>query len=196
LDDYTAAIRSLGTVDTRGVESFRYSAIEWATGSPTAARVGEVWTSLSAGGMAAEAMQVTKAVVASSPEMPPSVFFGQRRIDPVFSTKVGVPEYLAGRRISDVANDLRAGVLSPDQLPISAFVYDSGQLISINNRTLAALSEAGMRPSIINIVSPTRNQLLRLTEAPIINSPIPGPLIPVTPSQRDLDIMYIIATRW
>ena len=114
------------------------------------------------------------------------VFFGQKRIGPMFSTGDGVPDYLAGRPISDVAADLRAGILTPDQLSINVFKNDAGELITINNRTLGALSEAGMKPTIVNITLPTQNQLLRLTETPLIDSPIPGPKIPVTPSQVDL----------
>lgn len=91
-----------------------------------------------------------------------SVLFGQRRIDPTFSMKRGVPDYLAGRPISDVAADLRAGILHPDQLPINVFQNEAGQLIAINNRTLGALSEAGMKPTLLNLASPTRNQLLHL----------------------------------
>jgi RHS repeat-associated protein len=126
------------------------------------------------------------------PSRPPEVLFGQRRIDPNFSTKEGVPSYLSGRPISDVAADLRSGVLSPNQLPVQAYKNEAGQTISLNSRTLGALSEAGMRPTIINMTTPSRSQLLRLNQKPIINSPIPGPKIPVTPSQSDPTVMRVI----
>ena len=78
------------------------------------------------------------------------MLFGQRRIGPEFSTDDGVPSYLSGRLISDVAADLRSGVLTADQLPINAFTGANGELITINNRTLGALSEAGLQPTRIN----------------------------------------------
>ena len=121
-----------------------------------------------------------------------SVLFGQRRIGPAFSTSEGVPSYLSGRQISDVAADLRSGILSADQLPINAFRGSHGELITINNRTLAALSEASLKPTRINIVTATRNELLRLTERPIINSPIPGPSIPVTRTISDPTVLRVI----
>jgi RHS repeat-associated protein len=120
------------------------------------------------------------------------VLFGQRRLGESFSRQPGVPDYLYGRLVSDVAADLRAGILSPDQLPINAFVHSSGELVSINTRTLAALSEAGMQPTIINIVTPKLSVLSRLSETPIIDSPLPGPSIPVTPSMTDLTVIRVI----
>jgi RHS repeat-associated protein len=120
------------------------------------------------------------------------VLFGQRRVGLRFSTKKGVPSYLAGRLLSDVAADLRAGKLTADHFPIDAFRGKNGELISVNSRTLAALSDAGLRPTRINIVEPTRNELLRLTEKSIINSPLPSRSVPVTPSMIDLTVTRII----
>ena len=45
-----------------------------------------------------------------------------------------------------MAADLRAGKLTPDQLPIEAFRLPDGRLVSANTRSLAALSEAGLGP--------------------------------------------------
>ncbi|PYU28454.1 MAG: hypothetical protein DMG32_02695 [Acidobacteria bacterium] len=124
-----------------------------------------------------------------------SVLFGQRRISPNFSSEEGVPEYLRGRPISDVAADLRAGRLSPNDIPIKAFTTESGELVSINNRSLGALSEAGLKPTNVEVVQPTLDELRRLTQSPIIpNAPLPGPRIPVTPSQTNLEILRIIET--
>ena len=81
--------------------------------------------------------------------------FGQKRVSPTFGTE-GRPPYLAGRSISDVAADLRAGRLTPDQLPIEAFRLPDGRLVSSNTRSLAALSEAGLSPTNDNHTADTR----------------------------------------
>jgi hypothetical protein len=121
-----------------------------------------------------------------------NVVFGQRRVNERFSPRIdgaGPPEYLADRRIADVAADLRAGRLHPDQLPIQAFEYD-GQLVSANSRSLAALSEAGLKPTIVQIIEPTDDLLLRLQEVPLRHtSPLPGPTTYVTPSRSNLSII-------
>jgi len=65
------------------------------------------------------------------------VLFGQRRLSETFGAD-GRPSYLAGRTINDVANDLARGVLSPDQLPITAFEYGNGQLVSANTRSIGS----------------------------------------------------------
>jgi hypothetical protein len=119
------------------------------------------------------------------------VLFGQKRVGPTFGVE-GRPDYLAGREISAVANDLKTGVLHPDQLPIDAFYYD-GQWVSANTRSLSALSEAGLQPTQVNIIQPSRQLLLRLRETPLLpDAPLPGPRVPVTPSQSDLTILRVI----
>jgi hypothetical protein len=119
------------------------------------------------------------------------VLFGQKRVGPTFGVE-GRPDYLAGRSIRDVANDLRSGVLHPDQLPIDAFRVGDN-LVSANTRSLSALSEAGLSPTVINEIQPTSALLRRLRESPIIpNAPLPGPRVPVTPSQSNLDVLRII----
>ncbi len=122
----------------------------------------------------------------------PQVMFGQRRVGPAFGTGSGRPDYISGRLVSDVAADLRNGVLHPDQFPVEAF-YFNGSLVSINTRTLAALSEAGLVPTKINIVEPSRNVLRRLQERPLIpDAALPGSRVPVTPSQTNLTILRTI----
>jgi RHS repeat-associated protein len=111
------------------------------------------------------------------------VLFGQRRIGPAFSS---------GRSVSDVAEWLRSGALTADNLPIQAFRGASGELITINNRSLAALSEARLLPTNLTIVNPTRAELRRLTERLIIDSPLPGPMVPVTESIKLFDVMRVI----
>ncbi len=119
------------------------------------------------------------------------VLFGQVRIGANFSRKKGVPSYLSGRSILEVAEDLKSGVLHPDQLPINAFEYE-GKLVTINNRTLGTLSLAGKKPTIINVTAPTNDEFERLFGFTIINSSLPGPRIPVTPSMKDHFILYEI----
>lgn len=91
--------------------------------------------------------------------------------------------------------------LSPDDLPITAFRHpDTGVLVSANTRTRATLAKAGLEPTNVDIVDlnalsrSERSKLLRrLRETPIINNaPLPGPRVPVTPSQRNLTVLEII----
>jgi YD repeat-containing protein len=131
----------------------------------------------------------SRAAEGATPEI--KVLFGQKRVGPTFGVE-GRPDYLAGRTITDVAVDLRSGVLHPDQLPIDAFRYGD-DLVSANTRSLSALSEAGLRPTVINEIQPTNALLRRLRETPIVsNAPLPGPRVPVTPSQSNLDVLRII----
>jgi hypothetical protein len=126
------------------------------------------------------------------PEASEEALFGQRRVGPTFGRK-GRPSHLAGRSISDVADDLRRGKLSPDDLPIDAFKLPDGRLVSANTRSLAALSEAGLNPTRIRLIEPTQDLLDRLDEIPIIpHAPLPGRRVPVTPSQSDLEILRVI----
>lgn len=107
------------------------------------------------------------------------VLFGQRRIGARFSEE----GLFHGRTITSVARDIKAGRLSPDDIPIEAFVGPTGELITVNNRSLAALSLAGRHPTNVTIVEPTRALLRRLQEPPVLDiAPIPGPRVVVTGS--------------
>jgi hypothetical protein len=118
--------------------------------------------------------------------------FGQKRIGPTFGVDKRPPE-LAGRTIAEVANDLIAGKLSPDKLPIEAFRLPDGRLVTANNRSLAALALAGKKPTIVKIIKPTQDLLDRLKETPVIpNAPLPGARIPVTPTKDDLTVLRVI----
>jgi hypothetical protein len=108
------------------------------------------------------------------------------RVDPVPAA------FSSGRSVSEVADWLRSGVLTADNLPIQAFRGASGELITINNRSLAALSEAGLLPTNVAIVNPTRAESRRLTERLIIDSPLPSPMVPVTESIKHLDLFDIM----
>jgi hypothetical protein len=121
-----------------------------------------------------------------------AVFFGQKRIGPTFSP--GAPSHLAGRNVSDVASDLRSGKLSANDLPIDAFRHE-GKLVTMNNRSLAALSEAGLRPSNVNVI-PRRSVpdevLDRLLEAPLVGGPLPSPHIAVTRTFDDKSVLRVV----
>jgi hypothetical protein len=49
------------------------------------------------------------------------VLFGQARIGEYFSYKKTVPDYLKGRSIYDVAEDLNSGEITPNMILIEAF---------------------------------------------------------------------------
>jgi RHS repeat-associated protein len=124
------------------------------------------------------------------------VLFGQARIGGDFSTKADVPAYLRGRPLADVSAELRAGTLSPDAIPITAFERE-GQLVTVNNRGLAALSDAGFRPTNLTIVdkgSLSADVLARLDEVPsALGSTLPWPSIAVTPSRLDWTVLRTIS---
>lgn len=117
------------------------------------------------------------------------ILFGQKRIDPTFGVK-GRPEHLAGRQVLDVAADISSGAVHPDQLPIRVFEYGGG-LVSADSRSLAAFSEAGLLPTNVTLIRPSRDLRLRLLEPALLpNSVLPATRIPITPS--DPTILYTI----
>ncbi|WP_148212576.1 hypothetical protein [Hahella chejuensis] len=60
---------------------------------------------------------------------------------------------------------------------------------------MAALSKAGLRPTNIKIVEPTKKELNRLLDEPInSNLKIPGEKIAITPGKNDLEVLEIIET--
>ena len=80
--------------------------------------------------------------------------FSQKRANAKFSDAATVNNaatsaLVASRPVSAVAADLVAGTLRPDQIPVQVFIHN-GDVVAINNRGLAALSLAGMRP--VNII--------------------------------------------
>ncbi|WP_317125568.1 RHS repeat-associated core domain-containing protein [Flavobacterium columnare] len=82
-------------------------------------------------------------------DFPKDLHFGQNRVAPNFSS-IGsqASSSIAGRSISDVANDLSTGKLDPNEFIIS-YTKDpqSGKFVTLNNRGLAALSESGKFPN-------------------------------------------------
>lgn len=121
------------------------------------------------------------------------VLFGQRRISETFAT-IGsdAPDYIRGRSIYDVAADLRSGALTSDDILIQAFKVDH-QLVTVNNRGLAALSLADLKPTNILEVMPTQKELNRLLEDPLAGLQIPGRSTAVTPGPNNLQVQDIIS---
>ena len=82
-------------------------------------------------------------------DFPQDLHFGQDRVAPNFSS-IGsqASDNIVGRPISDVASDLSAGNMSPDEFVIS-YTTDpkTGKAVTLNNRGLAALSESGKFPT-------------------------------------------------
>ena len=58
----------------------------------------------------------------------------------------------AGRAIDDVAAGLRSGAISPGQLPIQTITRD-GVTYTLNNRSLMALRQAGLEPTVVRDVT-------------------------------------------
>jgi len=121
------------------------------------------------------------------------VLFGQRRIDANFSMKSEVPNVLSGRSIYEVAEDLRNGILTSDQIPIRAFKY-KGQLVAENNRGLAALSLANLQPTnIITVAKPGTEIIARLKQRSLIGGyKLPSTYTVITPKNDLQNILDII----
>jgi hypothetical protein len=58
----------------------------------------------------------------------------------------------AGRTIEEVAAALRSGVIKAEQLPIQTITRD-GVTYTLNNRSLLALRQAGLEPTVIQDVT-------------------------------------------
>jgi len=120
------------------------------------------------------------------------VQFGQARVGPNFSPDGA----FKGRSVYDVADDLKAGRIEPDDVRINAFRHNGG-LVTENNRSLTALSLAGMKPTNINIVPATRKLTGRLREETPLGDVLPSNRIAITPSQSDwtiIDTVHIPGT--
>jgi RHS repeat-associated protein len=116
------------------------------------------------------------------------VLFGQARIGPNFSPGGTFKE----RSIYAVAEDLRRGRLSPEGVVVHAFRH-GGQLVAENNRSLAALSLAGLRPVNIKILENVSDKVRgRLDEISVLGDILPSRRIAVTPSQTDHRVGDII----
>jgi hypothetical protein len=70
------------------------------------------------------------------------LLFGQKGVSKFFS-KRGT---LKGASIESVAEKLKTGALTADDVPIN-FVIIEGQRVAVNNRSFAALCKAGLKPT-------------------------------------------------
>jgi RHS repeat-associated protein len=117
-----------------------------------------------------------------------TVFFGQKRADPTFSKKGDFHKAPIGK----VADQLKNCEISPDSIEIKAFRYQ-GKLVSENNRSLAALSMARLRPTNIKMIVPKPKIRARLYEDPLPGYPrLPSPILPITPHKDDPTVLYDI----
>jgi hypothetical protein len=123
------------------------------------------------------------------------ISFGQKRIAPTFRLYSEASESIRGRSLVEVAEGLKAGNISPNELPVSYFVHE-GKKIAVNNRGLAALRMAGMEPTIATRVPATTELLERLAERPIDSfHRIPGLRIAVTNEKSGAGHLYTVITR-
>jgi hypothetical protein len=76
------------------------------------------------------------------------IMFGQSNVSPHFS-KAG---FFKGASVDDVAGMLRSGALSSDDVPVQ-YLWVNGQKMVVNNRSLTALSLAGMEPTNVTDVT-------------------------------------------
>jgi hypothetical protein len=101
-----------------------------------------------------------------------------------------------GKSLDQVVAELKAGEILPDQIPVRCFRDPgSGKLVAIDNRTLAALSEAKVQPKYIEYPYGEVEQAVknRLTEDPLRGDlPLPGPYVPITPGPNDVRIIRIV----
>ncbi len=188
--DYTnAALSAAGAIPFAGNAA---TAAKWGKKAVDAADMASDGLRLANNaGDAAKAVDAASTVAKAEVPSGPQVLFGQRRVSPNFG-KEGRPEHLAGRPIADVAADLKSGRISADDVPIEAFRHGD-ELVSTNTRSLAALSEAGVTPTNVTIVNPTRSHLRRLDETPILpNADLPGTRVPVTPTHKDHTVLRVI----
>ena len=129
---------------------------------------------------------------------PATILFGQKRIAERFRVGSGAGSQIEGRLLSDVTADLRSGFMSTDDLPIQYFVTPAGEAVTINNRGLAAIYDAGLRPTWLEEVPLSQvstKELDRLLEPPVLRDQVlPGPMIPVTRDKAGTDIIRVITT--
>jgi len=70
------------------------------------------------------------------------ILFGQKGVSATFSKK----GTFKGASIDEVAEKLKSGALAPDDVLVKFITYN-GERVVVNNRSLAALTKAGKRPT-------------------------------------------------
>ena len=68
-----------------------------------------------------------------------------------------------GQSIQSISEKLSSGSLSPDDVPIE-YIFRDGKMITINNRSLTALSKAELKPSKLIDVTGNVLEETRLTQ--------------------------------
>ena len=86
--------------------------------------------------------QKVKAKTSAKPIEESPIFFGQKGVSPTFGKK----GKFKGADIDTIVSKLKKGDLTPDDIPVQYIVLD-GKKVVINNRSLTALSKAGMKPT-------------------------------------------------
>jgi RHS repeat-associated protein len=77
------------------------------------------------------------------------VLFGQKGVGRTFTAPGAQNTFkYAGRAIADVASGLRNGTILADEIPIGVVRFGD-RLVAVNNRSLTALSRAGLKPTRI-----------------------------------------------
>lgn len=80
-------------------------------------------------------------------------------------------------------------MISSDDILVEVFEHQ-GQLVAINNRGLATLSLADMRPTNVVRRAPTQAELKRLNETALFpDDRLPSTKTAITPGQNDLTIL-------
>lgn len=125
------------------------------------------------------------------------ILFGQRRITDTFRKNSEAPEYIEGRKLADVAEDIKNGILSTDQFEVKYFIdAKTGNKIAESNRTLAVLSMAVKKPTKVKEIIPSKEVLNRLEEKPIRyrgeTLGIRSTAIPITIGQKNITIIEIV----
>lgn len=87
--------------------------------------------------------------------------------------------------------------MHPDQFEVKYFIDpNTGKKIVESNRTLATLSMAGMKPTKVKEIIPTKEVLNRLDEQPLRHLGekfnLPGKAVAITPGQNNLKILEIV----
>jgi RHS repeat-associated protein len=113
--------------------------------------------------------------------------FGQRRVGEDFSSPVEVN----GKKyptITSLADAIRAGEVSVDDIQIEAFEKD-GVSISLSNRRFTAIVLSGHVPTNVVYREPTKNELKRLNQTSVLGEKLPSRRVAITPSQKDATVL-------
>ena len=86
------------------------------------------------------------------------IHYSQEFVSRNFTPPAESPFKYAGMSIDEVAQGLRAGTISPNEIPVR-YIIDRGVRIAVDNRSLLALRRAGLEPTVT--VNVTHNTAVR-----------------------------------